>query len=81
MDWPTFREPERKTGSASWVLRITLKDLGTEKRLSNLSSLYFLFLPLLVGMKGKEEFALLDLLTDKLDSDLDEAPFSATISG
>lgn len=74
MDWPTFREPKRKTGSASWVLWITLKDLGTEKSFSNLSNLYFLFLPFLVGMKGKEKFALLNLLTDKLDSDLDEAP-------
>ena len=38
---------------ASWVLWVTLKDLDTEKRLSNLSNLYFLFLPFLVGMEGK----------------------------
>lgn len=81
MDWPTFREPKRKTGGASWVIRITLKDLSTEKRLANLRNLYFLFLPLLVGMEGKEEFAFLDLLTDKLGCDLDEASSSATISG
>lgn len=45
-----------------------------QKRLSNVCGFYPLFLPLLVCMERQEKFILLYVLTNKLDSDVDESP-------
>jgi len=45
-----------------------------QKRLSNVSNLYSFFLPFLVCMERQEKLILFYLLTNKLDSDVDEAP-------
>lgn len=74
MERSAFREPKRETRRSSRIVRIPLEDLGMQKRLSNVSNFYSLILPFLVCMERQEEFILFYLLTNKLDSDVDEAP-------
>lgn len=60
---------------------LTVKDLSARKRFSNVGDLYPFFLPLLMCMEREEEFVLLCLPADKIDSDFDEAqPFRSVWS-
>jgi len=73
MERSASREPKRQTRRPSWIVRIPLEDLGMQKRLSNVSDLDSFILPFLVCMERHEKLILFYLLTNKLNSDVDQA--------